>query len=396
LLPLFRIYIEDPVSFFDLFQTSDAPAESAVTQFFGSQKKKGRGRPRKVTPLPIAEAAFALLQWAHYGDDPTFEPPDNQASQEASIEEASTDDSEDDEASVMKEEEFEAEAGESGQQKEAAEWAKNVVDATSEATIEVELPEAAEPVGFAGDVVLRPYQRQALHWMLQRERGNENRAELEKELTLLAELSKDSSLVQSTEDPTEEDIVCEVGPVRVSQSMALKSCTVDGIENPVNHPLWQRRFLANADKESAISFYVNELLGVASSKPPNPPRHCAGGMLADSMGLGKTVMLLALILKDKEQLGKIGEKDDDVKEMMVDDEADGKDRKPAARQDSRTTLVVAPLSLVNQWEEELATKTDLAHRVYYAESAKGAIHAKSFQGVDVIVTTCESTCMHCD
>lgn len=110
------------------------------------------------------------------------------------------------------------------------------------------------------------------------------------------------------------------------------------------------------------------------------------------MGLGKTVMLMALIMKGREGDG--GDDDDDA--MMVDAEmeSNAEDKKPAARQSNRTTLVVAPLSLVSQWEEELATKTDLTNRVYYAESAKGGIHSKTFKGIDVVVTTCEYTGMH--
>lgn len=168
--------------------------------------------------------------------------------------------------------------------------------------------------------------------------------------------------------------------------MALKSCTIDGIRNPVSHPLWERRFLASADKESALSFYVNELLVVASSRPPSPPRHAVGGVLADSMGLGKTVMLLALILKDKEVHDKSDQEDDDV---MIVDEDDSAEKKLPARKVAGTTLVVAPLSLVSQWEEEVATKTTLTFRVYYAETAKGSIHSNSFKGVDVVITTCE-------
>ena len=379
-----RIFIEDPVAFFGLFEkTNGPPAESAAVQFFGGNKAKGKGgRPRKPARLPIADAAFALLQWAQYGDDPTFEPP--QESKTESEEESEIDD---DDMFALKEDEFEAEKVDSDDgTKEMAEWAKNVVDETPEAKKEMELPEASDPVGFSDEVVLRPYQRQALHWMLQRESGNDNREELEKELTLLVEVSRTSSRLKPIE-PTDEDILCEVGPVRVSQSMAHKSCTIDGVQNPVNHPLWERRFLVSADKESAISFYVNELLGVASSKAPNPPRQCTGGVLADAMGLGKTVMLMALIMKDKE----LGDKKDleDDGEVMVVDEDDSADKKLPARKESGTTLVVAPLSLVTQWEEELATKTNLNHRVYYAESAKGAIHANSFKGVDVVVTTCE-------
>jgi SNF2 family DNA or RNA helicase len=57
------------------------------------------------------------------------------------------------------------------------------------------------------------------------------------------------------------------------------------------------------------------------------------------MGLGKTVMLMSLILKAKHE-----------------------------RVTQRPTLVVAKLSLLPQWEEELATKTNLRHRIHYGSS----------------------------
>jgi SNF2 family DNA or RNA helicase len=373
----FRIYISDPVAFFRIFESHEGSAESGASQFFASAKKNGRPR-KQPSRLPLAEAAFALLQWAQYGDDPKFEPPD---SKEAVEDDSS--DSASDELSILNEDDFEAGSNE---EKEAEEWAKNVVDETSEVAKESELPEADDPAGFTDDVVLRPYQRQALYWMLQRENENKDRKELEKELTLLAELSRNKSH-QLVMDPPKQAIVCEVGPVRVSQSMAQKSCTIDGVENPVNHPLWQRRFLASADKTRAISFYVNELLGTASSRPPNPPRQCAGGILADAMGLGKTIMLLALILKDNE-LGSMKDHDEQDGDVMIDDNDDA-DKKLPARKEGRPTLVVAPLSLILQWEEEMATKTNLKHLVYYGESAKGGIHSMSFKGLDVVVTTCE-------
>ena len=50
-----------------------------------------------------------------------------------------------------------------------------------------------------------------------------------------------------------------------------------------------------------------------------------------------------------------------------------------------TTLVIAPLSLVSQWEEELATKTDLSHLMYYEN--KKATGCDVFSSCDVVVTT---------
>ena len=72
------------------------------------------------------------------------------------------------------------------------------------------------------------------------------------------------------------------------------------------------------------------------------------------MGLGKTVMLLALI--QSSQTAKSG-----------------------------TTLIVTPLSLLAQWEEELESKTKLLYRVHYGDK-KGL---SDFGAVDVVLTTCK-------
>ena len=50
------------------------------------------------------------------------------------------------------------------------------------------------------------------------------------------------------------------------------------------------------------------------------------------------------------------------------------------------TLVVAPLSLIAQWEEEISTKTNLSCLVYYGDARAGA-STMSFRGVDVVLTT---------
>ena len=50
-----------------------------------------------------------------------------------------------------------------------------------------------------------------------------------------------------------------------------------------------------------------------------------------------------------------------------------------------TTLVIAPLSLITQWEEELASKTNLSHLVYYNANSKKLL--SDFSCLDVVVTT---------
>ena len=109
-------------------------------------------------------------------------------------------------------------------------------------------------------------------------------------MELLAELAATSASgaaaagsLPSSHFGNPKTITCECGPVLVSDEMAAKSVTIHGDVDPVQHPLWQRRFLTTDGLNAAVCFYVNEVLGVASSQPPNPPRQCVGGILADSM-----------------------------------------------------------------------------------------------------------------
>jgi len=81
------------------------------------------------------------------------------------------------------------------------------------------------------------------------------------------------------------------------------------------------------------------------------------------MGLGKTVMLLALICKYKE---------------TVQNESKTKKHRP--------TLVVAPLSLISQWEEEINTKSSLSCLVCYGEQVKTKSSNDEY-AVDVVITT---------
>jgi SNF2 family DNA or RNA helicase len=250
------------------------------------------------------------------------------------------------------------------EEQKADAWAEGVVAAASKDPL-ANLPEMPDPKGLT--VTLRPYQRQALSWMWKRETDPSNRDVVEKELKLLSELARNKTQQQNASidayqnQQTTADIFCDCGPVLVSKEGTTKSTTIDGEVDPVTHPLWQRRFLAYDDMQSSISFYVNELIGIASDKSPNPPKQCVGGIQADAMGLGKTVMLLALLLQSK------------------------------IEEDSGTTLVVAPLSLIAQWEEELASKTNLTHKVYYGDSAKLGIGKTTFKGTDVVVTTCKKS-----
>mmetsp|Transcript_20834 Transcript_20834/g.30839 ORF Transcript_20834/g.30839 Transcript_20834/m.30839 type:complete len:1153 (+) Transcript_20834:3-3461(+) len=351
------IFILDPHSFFKIFDAEYNDTGSARNAYFGNRFKKNANSKNPADN--ISQAAFNLLQWAQYGDDPQFQRPDDM--QNATNE--SQQDLESDEEPLLEESAFEEE-----QESRAEEWANDVVKEASKDPLE-NVAEMPDPSGLKS-IILRPYQRQALSWMWKREADTSNRDDLEKELTLLSELARTKEGqtlnpldVYSRGDGSTTEISCECGPVLVSAAGAAKSETVDGVVNPVSHPLWQRRYLAYNNMKSSISFFVNELLGVATSQPPLPPRQCVGGIEADAMGLGKTVMLLALILKSKNE-----------------------ENARLSTGGYKTTLVVAPLSLIAQWEEELTSKTTLKHKIFYGDS-KFAVYNRTFDGVDVVVTT---------
>ncbi|KAE8356421.1 SNF2 family N-terminal domain-containing protein [Aspergillus coremiiformis] len=118
-----------------------------------------------------------------------------------------------------------------------------------------------------------------------------------------------------------------------------------------------------------------------------------GGILADDMGLGKTVQAIALMLtnrKPKDGHRQItvpeGEGDDDDNTSEVDGDNDDSKLPPGL---SKSTLVVAPLALIKQWESEIIDKVELSHRprvcVYHGTTRTKA--TDNLEDYDVVITT---------
>ncbi|KAF1960897.1 hypothetical protein CC80DRAFT_532445 [Byssothecium circinans] len=169
---------------------------------------------------------------------------------------------------------------------------------------------------------LRKYQKQALHWMVGKE--------------------KDESLANKEE------------------SM---------------HPLWEEYQWPTEDADSmpvpAIEdqamFYVNPYSGELSLDFPKQDQNCLGGVLADEMGLGKTIEMLSLIHTHRN-------------EPPQDDMDTGRpfprllNNSAAVEPAPYTTLVVAPMSLLAQWQSE-AEKA----------SKEGTLKAIMYYGTDKAV-----------
>ena len=122
------------------------------------------------------------------------------------------------------------------------------------------------------------------------------------------------------------------------------------------HPLWEEYRWPEKDVddkelpnvEGQRSFYVNPYSGELSLDFPTQEQHCLGGILADEMGLGKTIECLSLIHSNKSEIAKALESAPPASTSYL-------PRLPMrnkVEQAPCTTLVVAPMSLLAQWESE--------------------------------------------
>ncbi|OJI87927.1 hypothetical protein ASPTUDRAFT_61339 [Aspergillus tubingensis CBS 134.48] len=154
------------------------------------------------------------------------------------------------------------------------------------------MPEAEPASSFT--MHLRKYQRQALYWMLAKEKDNKSARETSLH-PLWEEYSWPSRDVDDKELPD-----------------------VDGIDH----------------------FYVNPYSGELSLDFPVQEQHCLGGILADEMGLGKTIEMLSLVHSHRITPQKPSNL------VRLPQSASGVVPAPY------TTLVIAPTSLLSQWESE--------------------------------------------
>ncbi|XP_020110777.1 putative SWI/SNF-related matrix-associated actin-dependent regulator of chromatin subfamily A member 3-like 2 isoform X4 [Ananas comosus] len=195
---------------------------------------------------------------------------------------------------------------------------------------------------------LRPYQKQALHWMMQLEKGR-----------------------------CKEDA-----------SMTL-------------HPCWDAYRLV--DKRGLV-VYLNPFSGDATTEFPNTLQIARGGILADVMGLGKTIMTIALLLAETGKgclsTSSASQVADEASKINASDQFGNafkkstsisrfsKLLKPKTALTGGGNLIVCPMTLLSQWKDEIETHVlpgSLGIYIHYGQSRPK--DAKLLAQSDVVLTT---------
>ncbi len=246
------------------------------------------------------------------------------------------------------------------------------------------LPEVEPPDTFL--LTLRPYQKQALGWMKNMEKAP--------------------------------------GPSSQQQDEASQANA--GERSVSLHPLWEEyEFPLDYDQPEANErlvlsptrmFYFNPYTGDLSLDFQRASKGSRGGILADEMGLGKTIMVTSLLHANRS--AEEGEESSDEEVGDGDDgwAASGKRRSAGAKQTSlasafaasassgdarrallkasvakgKASLVVAPMSLIGQWRDEIMRSSapgSLTPMLYYADSKADLLAQLESGKVNVVITS---------
>lgn len=185
------------------------------------------------------------------------------------------------------------------------------------------------------------------------------------------------SLQKSENLPEMEPDACIVTPLLSHQKQGLYFMTnkekarVFSDTEADNNSLWRLRRRPNGHTR-----YYNVITGVEEHmRPPE----VLGGILADMMGLGKTLSMIALIIGSRQEARAWGEELPPRHEMG---------NELSVLRNSKTTLLICPLSVIANWEEQISQHVNsdtLLTYIYHGNNRSQDINALA--QYDIIITT---------